>query len=131
MNYTLLLLPKKLKWKNWPLWLKGLFLFWPSLGPAYLFLTNTPNPLVNPAELNEILTNIEYQNYFLAYFIGLWSVNLVILGLAWIIGPVVSSTYRSYLKYKNPKKVPRKHSPKKRMLKVKKKVRRYPILVKK
>jgi len=124
-------LSEKLKWNNWPIWLKGFFLLWPSLGPAYLFITRTPSPTGGEAELNTIMTNLEYQNYFIVVFIGFWSINLILLGLTWAIGGLVSETYRSYLTERS--KVSVKTTPKQQKAPVETKtlVRKYPVLVKK
>jgi len=98
LKLNILLLSERVKWNNWPTWLKGLFLFWPSLGPAYLFITRTPVPTETTDEATVLLTNLEYQNYFIAVFIGLWSINLVILGITWTLGTLVSEGYRDYLR---------------------------------
>lgn len=100
LKIAILSLSENLKWKNWPTWIKGLFIFWPSLGPAYLFLTRTPFPTGGANEV-DILVNIEYQNYLIAVFIGLWSINLLILGLTWTIGSLISDGYRYYLRSKS------------------------------
>ncbi len=93
----LLHLSEDIKWEKWPTWLKGLYLFWPSLGPAFLFLTRTPLPTDGTGELSTILANIEYQNYFISIFLGLWAINLVILGLTWLVGGVISEAYRYHI----------------------------------
>jgi len=100
LKLGLLHLSRNIKWENWPTWLKGVFLFWPSLGPAYLFIVKTPFPTEGTADLSTLMTNIEYQNYFISVFIGMWSINLVILGLTWILGSLISESYRSYLRKK-------------------------------
>lgn len=91
-------LATKAEWRNWPLWLKGLYIFWPSLGPAYLFLKDIPM-IDQTREISPVLANIEYHSYLLAYFVGLWAVNLVILGIAWmiiyILSPFLSSKKKS------------------------------------
>ncbi|MFW5946159.1 MAG: hypothetical protein ACOCTN_04735 [Candidatus Natronoplasma sp.] len=130
LKLAVLSLSERLKWKNWPTWFKGFFLLWPSLGPVYLFLTRTPAPTGGEAELNTIMTNLEYQNYFIVVFIGFWSINLVLLGMTWIIGSLISDGYRSYLKEKSSVKMntsSKVQYPKQ----VKKQSRRYPVLVKK
>ena len=96
---TILKLSENLKWSNWPTWLKGIFLLWPSLGPAYLFLTRTPTP-TGSEDLTTIMTNIEYQNYFIVVFLGFWSINLIILGITWTIGGLTSDMYRNHLREK-------------------------------
>ncbi len=108
LKLKILLLSEKVKWKNWPTWLKGLFLFWPSLGPAYLFITRTPVPTEVSNEANLLLTNLEYQNYFIAVFIGFWSINLVILGLTWTIGTLISDGYRHLLRSRSRSTEPKK-----------------------
>jgi len=125
-------LSEKLKWKNWPTWLKGFFLLWPSLGPAYLFITKTPSPTGGEAELNTIMTNIEYQNYFIVVFIGFWSINLILLGLTWAIGGLVLETYRSS-RTDTRSKVAVRTPPKEQEEPVRTKtlVKKYPVLVKK
>ncbi len=125
-------LSEKLKWKNWPTWLKGFFLLWPSLGPAYLFITRTPSPTGGEAELNTIMTNLEYQNYFIVVFIGFWSINLILLGLTWAIGGLVSETYRSF-RIDTRSKVAVRTPPgeQKEPVRTKTLVRKYPVLVKK
>ncbi len=129
LKLEILLLSEKLKWKNWPTWLKGLFLFWPSLGPAYLFITGHPSPIGAEAELNAIMNNIEYQNYLITVFIGFWSINLILLGLTWTIGDLTSHTYRSYMREKAKKDIsePDKILPEK----TRRSVKRYPVLAKK
>ncbi len=97
LKLGLLHLSERIRWKNWPTWLKGIFLFWPSLGPAYLFITRTPIPTDGTGEIETILANLEYQNYFIVVFLGLWSINLVVLGIVWIIGGLISHTYRDHL----------------------------------
>lgn len=99
---TILKLSENLKWSNWPTWLKGIFLLWPSLGPAYLFLTRTPTP-TGSEDLTTIMTNIEYQNYFIVVFLGFWSINLIILGITWLIGGLTSDMYRDHLREKSKK----------------------------
>jgi len=123
----ILSLSEKLKWSNWPIWLKGFFLLWPSLGPAYLFLTKTPTPTEGEAELHTIMTNLEYQNYFIVVFIGFWSINLILLGLTWVIGSLISDGYRSYLRERSNMKTNTLSREKKVPIKVKK----YTVLVKK
>jgi len=93
----ILSLSEKMKWRNWPTWLKGLFISWPSLGPAYLFLTRPPFPTGGNNEIDAIMTNIEYQNYIIAVFIGLWSINLLALGITWFLVSIVSKSYRFHL----------------------------------
>ncbi len=131
LKLTVLNLSESLKWKNWPTWLKGFFLLWPSLGPAYLFITRTPAPISGDADLSAIMTNVEYQNYFIVVFIGFWSINLILLGLTWVVGSVVSDTYRSYLKEKSKVRVSRPSEEQRVSLETKKIVKRYPLLVKK
>jgi len=130
-------LSERLKWKNWPTWLKGFFLLWPSLGPAYLFITRTPGPSSGDAELSTIMTNIEYQNYFIVVFIGFWSINLILLGMTWIIGGLVSDGYRSLITDRSNAKKTTNIAPKTptgdREVpgKIKRSEKRYPVLVKK
>ncbi len=133
LKLEILLLSEKLKWKNWPIWLKGIFLAWPSIGPLYLFIFRTPIPS-GSAEVTTLLTNLEYQNYLIAVFIGFWSINMVILGLTWAVGGIVSETYRSYLKSnmtskKISKELGLNEGSKGRNLRVLKK--KYPMLIKK
>jgi len=90
-------LSKNLEWSSWPTWLKGLFLLWPSLGPAYLFITRTPRPTDGTGEITTILSNIEYQNYFISVFLGLWAINLVVLGITWVMGSLISEGYREHI----------------------------------
>ncbi len=130
LRLGILLLSERVKWKNWPLWLKGIFLSWPSIGPLYMFLFRTPSPS-GSAEVTTLLTNLEYQNYMIAVFIGFWSINMVVLGLTWTVAGVVSETYSSYLRDKasSGKKHKTQNSRNVEELPVLKK--RYPILVKK
>ncbi|MBS3781189.1 MAG: hypothetical protein KGY66_00905 [Candidatus Thermoplasmatota archaeon] len=131
LKLALLLLSEKLKWKNWPTWLKGIFLLWPSLGPAYLFLTRTPSPTGGEAELSTIMTNLEYQNYFIVVFIGFWSINLILLGLTWTIGSLSSDTYRNYLREKAKVRKYNSIKEKNASIRPKRVVKKYPVLVKK
>jgi len=132
LKLAVLSLSERLKWKNWPTWLKGFFLLWPSLGPAYLFITRTPAPTGDEAELTTIMTNVEYQNYFIVVFIGFWSINLIMLGLIWIIGGLISDCYRSYSeKSIEEASISYLSGKQKASSKVKDQVKRYPILVKK
>lgn len=129
LKLTILNLSEKLKWKNWPTWLKGFFLLWPSLGPAYLFIARTPVLVSGDAELGTIMSNIEYLNYFIAVFIGFWSLNLILLGLTWTIGSLTSDMYRSYLRERSRTKVV--ETDQDFTVDVKELVKKYPVLVKK
>ncbi len=131
LKLTVLKLSESMKWSNWPTWLKGFFLLWPSLGPAYLFITSTPVPTSGEAELSTIMTNVEYQNYFIVVFIGFWSINLILLGMTWVIGSVVSDTYRSYLREKSKVRVKRISEEPNVPSDTEKIVKKYPLLVKK
>jgi len=131
MKFEVLNLSEKLKWKNWPTWLKGFFLLWPSLGPAYLFITSTPTPTGGEAEVSTIMTNIEYQNFFIVVFIGFWSINLILLGLTWAIGGLVSDTYRSYLTERSDVGVRTSSKGEKVQVETKTLIREYPVLAKK
>ncbi|MFP4051462.1 MAG: hypothetical protein ACLFVB_06955 [Thermoplasmata archaeon] len=71
-----------IKWENWPLWLKGFFILWPSIGPAFYFIQGTPEQ--SGDELVNIWYKLEYQTELIYYFIGLWTINLVVLGGIWI-----------------------------------------------
>ncbi|MGM0510362.1 MAG: hypothetical protein ACQESD_04460 [Thermoplasmatota archaeon] len=86
-------LSEKGEWRNWPLWLKGIFVLWPSLSTAYLFLMDTPG-IEGSGDILTVLQNIEYQNYFISYFVGFWAINLVLLGVGWILVSVVSEVGR-------------------------------------
>jgi len=82
---------EKGEWRNWPLWLKGIFVLWPSLSTAYLFLIEIP-AIEGSSDMITILQNIEYQNYFISYFVGFWAINLVLLGVGWILISLVSGS---------------------------------------
>lgn len=127
MKLTILRLSESIKWNNWPTLLKGFFLLWPTLGPVYLFLFRTPSPVGGEGGTTALMTNIEYQNYFIVVFLGFWSINILLLGLTWVIGSLTSKTYRSYLKEKSRVK----SSQRKKTSTVGKVVKEYPMLVKK
>ncbi|MFP3871342.1 MAG: hypothetical protein ACOC55_04590 [Candidatus Natronoplasma sp.] len=127
LKSDILSLEERMRWNNWPIWLKGLFILWPSIGPVYLFLFKTPAPTGDTTELNTLLTNIEYQNYFIVVFIGFWSINLMILGITWFIGPLIADGYRYHLE-RSSKSKPRTKDPKpKKGLKLKKLRKKHPF----
>ncbi len=110
-------LSKKGEWGNWPLWLKGIFVLWPSLSTAYLFLTDIPG-IEGSGDMSVILRNVEYQNYFISYFVGFWAINLVLLGIGWIIVSMISGISGSGRK-KSKKKVRKKRASDKKTSKTK------------
>ncbi len=107
-----------IKWENWPLWLKGFFIFWPSIGPAFYFIQGAPEE--GTEELLNIWNKIEYQTELIYYFIGLWAINLVILGAIWIIAGMANSS-ESFEEKKKIRRVLVKKVPEKKLRTLKKK----------
>lgn len=101
-----------IKWENWPLWLKGFFIFWPSIGPAFYFILGSPE-----GGVENIWDNIDYQTDLIFYFIGLWAINLALLGAIWIFASMLISEEPIKQNINNP--VDKKISDKK-MMKLKK-----------
>lgn len=111
----------KVKFENWPQWLKGLVLFFPTILPSYLFLRliwvlstmegNGSGTTSNGEEsfiLPEVVDVFTSWMCMTTLFIGMVSLVLTAIGFVWMFTPFLSMSYRKYLIYTQGKELVKK-----------------------
>lgn len=76
---------ENITWDNWPSWLKGIFVLWPSFYPMLFFFKT-----IYYINVDESFASLDSLVNMIFFALGLWMINFVILGSVWILLNIIA-----------------------------------------